>query len=204
MRKQSRRLFARWGCLHPLIRWVSVTFLRQGSQEKRKLVHSRHHQEEDRMEESTEQSWRALSEEILSGMKEWRLAHPKATLREIEQTASELVSRLQTRMVQDSAMSSPLADWQGLAPEQRPTCPACATALVPRGKRKRRLPGSGAALSNSSAVMEPVPRVGWDFSPWMTNWRSCQGDSPPPKKNTWCIWQHGCRLRMRPPSCRRS
>lgn len=98
---------------------------------------------EGQMEEATEKEWRALSEEILSGMKEWRLAHPKATFREIEQAASELVSRLQARMVQDSAMSSPLADWQELPQEERPRCPICAKGLVPRGKRKRRLQGNG-------------------------------------------------------------
>jgi len=48
---------------------------------------------EDKMEEAMDKEWRTLSEEILSGMKEWRLAHPKATLREIEQEASERVSR---------------------------------------------------------------------------------------------------------------
>ncbi len=45
------------------------------------------------MEEAIDNEWRTLSEEILSGMKEWRLAHPDATFREIEQAASEQVSR---------------------------------------------------------------------------------------------------------------
>lgn len=99
--------------------------------------------EEKKMEEAMDKEWRALSEEILSGMKEWRLAHPKATLREIEQEASERVSRLQARMVQDVAIASPTADWRRLPQEERPTCPNCAKALIPRGKRKRQLQGSG-------------------------------------------------------------
>ena len=33
------------------------------------------------MDEAMEHRWRELSEEVLSGMKEWRLAHPKATIR---------------------------------------------------------------------------------------------------------------------------
>lgn len=36
------------------------------------------------MDEAMEKRWRELSEEVLSGMKEWRLAHPSATFREIE------------------------------------------------------------------------------------------------------------------------
>ena len=31
-----------------------------------------------------ERHWRELSEAVIVGMKEWRLQHPKATLREIE------------------------------------------------------------------------------------------------------------------------
>jgi hypothetical protein len=33
--------------------------------------------------------WRALSEEIMAGIEEWRLHHPKATLREIEAAVDE-------------------------------------------------------------------------------------------------------------------
>jgi RNase P subunit RPR2 len=98
---------------------------------------------EDKMEEAMDKEWRILSEEILSGMKEWRLAHPKATFREIEQEASERVSRLQARMIQDAALASPTADWQSLPQEERPTCPHCDKALIPRGKQKRRIQGSG-------------------------------------------------------------
>jgi hypothetical protein len=34
--------------------------------------------------EPQENNWEALSHEILSGIREWRQQHPKATLREIE------------------------------------------------------------------------------------------------------------------------
>jgi hypothetical protein len=33
--------------------------------------------------------WNALAEEVITGMKEWRLQHPKATLREIERALDE-------------------------------------------------------------------------------------------------------------------
>jgi hypothetical protein len=36
-----------------------------------------------------EQEWHNLSEEVISGMKEWRDQHPKATLQEIEEALDE-------------------------------------------------------------------------------------------------------------------
>ena len=33
--------------------------------------------------------WEELAAEVLSGMKEWRLQHPKATLRQIETTPAD-------------------------------------------------------------------------------------------------------------------
>jgi hypothetical protein len=55
------------------------------------------------MGEEMDRNWQALSEEVLSGMKEWRLAHPKATFREIEQAGEERVNRLKARLLQDGA-----------------------------------------------------------------------------------------------------
>jgi hypothetical protein len=83
---------------------------------------------EAEMEEEMDKEWRGLSEEILSGMKEWSIAHPTATFREIEQAASERVSRLQARMVQDAALSSTMGNWQEQPKEQRPRCSHCGTA----------------------------------------------------------------------------
>ena len=37
------------------------------------------------MNEAFYQSWRAVSEEILAGVKEWQAIHPKATFQELEQ-----------------------------------------------------------------------------------------------------------------------
>ena len=43
-----------------------------------------------------------LSDEILSGMHEWRLQHPNATLTEIEQALDERWYRLRARMLRRS------------------------------------------------------------------------------------------------------
>ena len=58
------------------------------------------------MNEEMDRTWQALSEEVLTGRKEWRLAHPKATFREIEQAVEERVNRLRARMLQDVALAS--------------------------------------------------------------------------------------------------
>jgi hypothetical protein len=39
--------------------------------------------------EPHDQNWEALSQDVLTGMREWRLQHPKATLREIERALDE-------------------------------------------------------------------------------------------------------------------
>jgi hypothetical protein len=78
--------------------WVRVTFLRNGIQRGRKQLGWVHHPEEGRMDEEMDRTWQALSEEVLFGVKEWRLAHPKATFREIEHAVEERVNRLKAQM----------------------------------------------------------------------------------------------------------
>jgi len=95
------------------------------------------------MDEEMDRTWQALSEEVLSGMKEWRLAHPKATSREIEQAVEERVNRLKARLLQDGALASEARDWTQEPEQQRPTCPGCGTTLQARGKHARQLQVTG-------------------------------------------------------------
>ena len=90
-----------------------------------------------------EQVWQRLSAEIMSGMREWRLQHPKATLREIEVALDQHLSRLRARMLQDVALQSVAADWKVAASSERPTCRLCGTPLILRGKRARQLKTHG-------------------------------------------------------------
>ena len=46
------------------------------------------------MDEEMDQSWQQLSEQILTDIKEWRQAHPKATFREIEDEVHARMSRV--------------------------------------------------------------------------------------------------------------
>ena len=60
--------------------------------------------------------WQELSEEAISGMKEWRLANPKAAFAEIETELDLRLAKLRARMLQDTALASSAADWRGHQP----------------------------------------------------------------------------------------
>ena len=89
------------------------------------------------------QNWETLSHNVLTGMREWRLQHPKATLREIERALDEHFAALRARMLQDMALQSVASDWKEAASADRPICRACGTPLILRGKRARHLKTSG-------------------------------------------------------------
>ena len=76
-----------------------------------------------------EARWRELTEEVMTGMKEWRLAHPKATFREIEAALDERLARVRARMLQDVALASAARDLAGAEATERPPCPECGEPL---------------------------------------------------------------------------
>jgi RNase P subunit RPR2 len=90
-----------------------------------------------------DQRWRELAEEVLTGIKEWRLQHPKATFAEIEAALDDRLARLRARMLQDAALASPAASWSDAPPSSRPLCPTCGAPLVSRGRARRRLQTQG-------------------------------------------------------------
>ena len=68
------------------------------------------------MRKDFDQQWRTLNEEVITGMKEWRLQHPRATLTEIEAALDERLARLRARMLEDAALASITAQschWAG-------------------------------------------------------------------------------------------
>jgi RNA polymerase-binding transcription factor DksA len=83
--------------------------------------------------------WDELAEEVLSGMKEWRLQHPKATLREIEAALDERLGKMRARMLQDAALASAAADIQAAQGAEQPRCAACGSVLVERAVTERQL-----------------------------------------------------------------
>jgi YgiT-type zinc finger domain-containing protein len=81
--------------------------------------------------------WRELSDAVLSGIADWRAAHPRATFAEIEAEVETQLSRLRVRLLEDAALASQVADLQAQPVAERPPCPACGTPLAPRGQQTR-------------------------------------------------------------------
>ena len=91
------------------------------------------------MREDFDVRWHELAEEVISGMKEWRLQHPKATLREIEHTLAERLGKMRARLLQDAALASAAADIQTAQADERPVCLQCGVVLEGRGRQERQL-----------------------------------------------------------------
>lgn len=107
--------------------------------------------------------WEKLAEEVLSGMKEWRVQHPRATLSEMEIALDERLNRMRARMLEDMALASRVANLKEADAEARPTCPHCGGPLASRGKGKRSIQTNGGediTLKRSYAVC-PKCKVGF-------------------------------------------
>jgi YgiT-type zinc finger domain-containing protein len=106
-----------------------------------------------RWSDEIEARWRQLAEDVLSGMKEWRQAHPKAMLREIETTLDEKLAKVRARMLEDVALASKAADV--VEAGERVICPQCGHAMEARGQRERTVTTTGdqeVVLKRSYAV----------------------------------------------------
>ncbi len=90
-----------------------------------------------------DRTWRELSEDVITGMKEWRLQHPKATFAEIESALDERLARLRARMLQDAALASAAGDWTDEPEAERPVCPECGQRLTSQGSQTRQLQTQG-------------------------------------------------------------
>src|SRR5437773_7472409 len=100
-------------------------------------------EEEGKMEtEMDSQAWVKKSEEILTDIKEWRQAHPKATFVEIEDEVHKRMMQLEAQILQEAAQESPSREWGRTSGQQPPQCPTCALPLQARGKHQRVLQGN--------------------------------------------------------------
>ena len=87
-------------------------------------------------------AWRAESEDLVTGIFEWRLQHPTATLTEIEIAIDTLLDRVRARLLQDVALASAAAHPPAPA-DPPPTCPHCHGPLQARGTQTRHLTTHG-------------------------------------------------------------
>lgn len=86
-----------------------------------------------------EARWQQLTGEVITGMKEWRLQHPRATFREIEEALDGRWAKARARMLQDMALASIAADVSAASQGERPQCPKCGNTLEARGQDTREL-----------------------------------------------------------------
>jgi hypothetical protein len=121
--------------------------------------------------EMDQDAWMKKSEEILSDIKEWRQAHPKATFVEIEDEVHTRMMQLEAQMLQEAAQESRSREWGRATPEQqRPVCPTCGVTLQARGHQKRTRPRQWRAKCDLEQNVWNLPQVwGEFFSLWMTS-----------------------------------
>ena len=82
--------------------------------------------------------WRELSDAVGRELIAWREAHPRATLRQIEEAVFEAMQRLQARALQQVVLASAVSDVAAQPVAERPRCPQCGGRLEPRAIRPAR------------------------------------------------------------------
>ena len=108
------------------------------------------------------EAWQGLSEEILSGMREWRLAHPQASLAEIEAALDERLWRLRAQLLVDVAQASEAVVGGG----QTADCPQCgAEAQMQAQKHRRQLQTQGGHTLELARQYGICPACGAGFFP---------------------------------------
>jgi uncharacterized protein with PIN domain len=112
-----------------------------------------------------EQDWLKKSQEMLSEIKHWRRAHPKATFVEIEDEVHRRLMELEAQVLQDAAQESASREWGPGVSQEAPRCPKCGVPLQARGKRKRTLQGNGGQSVVLSRTYGTCPQCGQSFFP---------------------------------------
>jgi hypothetical protein len=117
------------------------------------------------MQQTKQEKSQEIYEEIVSGMKDWRLAHPKAKMREIEIEVRKRISRLEAHLIEESALTSQAKEWAGKSVEERPHCPNCAEPLTARGKQVRKLQATGGQEVKLERTYGVCSKCGTGFFP---------------------------------------
>ena len=83
--------------------------------------------------------WQQEAEEVMTGVRDWRVQHPRATFREIEAVVDERLAKMRARMLQDAALASAAVHVGEANEEERPMCQRCGRVLEARGEEERTL-----------------------------------------------------------------
>jgi RNase P subunit RPR2 len=110
-------------------------------------------------------SLKEISNKLIEEMDSWNASNPDASFLEIEVKARELVSKLEARLIQDSAGSREKENWSEREEKERPTCPNCHVPLLSRGKRVRRLQVTTGREIQLKRTYATCPQCGTGFFP---------------------------------------
>jgi predicted ribonuclease toxin of YeeF-YezG toxin-antitoxin module len=86
-----------------------------------------------------EAHWQQLIDDVMTGMKEWRIQHPRASFQEIESALDEKLAKVRARMLQDIALASKAAKASEQEHSERAKCPECSQPMEARGEETRTL-----------------------------------------------------------------
>ena len=112
--------------------------------------------------EDLQKRWEEQGEDIFAAVAQWRTAHPKATLAEIEHAVDEQMNRLRARMIEQAAQASAAAESEA---SQGLMCEQCGQRLQARGRAKRRWQTHGGQEVEVERTYVTCPQCGGGFFP---------------------------------------
>jgi hypothetical protein len=83
-------------------------------------------------------TWSALIEDVITGMEDWRSAHPAATVAELEAEVETRLGWLRVRMLAEAALAR-TARTGTAGTGERQACPMCGGPLAARGEPVRQV-----------------------------------------------------------------
>lgn len=106
-------------------------------------------------QEALARTFRAKLDGVAEGLAAWRVAHPKATLTEIQQAMNRCLEPVRAEIVAEVALASAATDLAKSPRSTRPRCEECGGRLSSLGRRRRTLMderGERFALERTYAV----------------------------------------------------
>ena len=112
-----------------------------------------------------EQALQQMSGEILTDIKEWRRANPRATYVQIEDEVHKRLMQLEAKLIESAVEESPSREWGRGSEVDAAVCPKCGVPLQARGKHKRTVQGNGGERVTLNRTYGTCPECGESLFP---------------------------------------
>ncbi len=122
-------------------------------------------EEREGMQQDFDAKWQEVAEEVTSGMKQWRIEHPRAKLQEIERALDERLAKMRVRMLADAALASAATDMTNAEGREQAICPECGQEAEARGKQERLLTSQHNQVLRLERSYGVCPHCGAGFFP---------------------------------------